>query len=481
MSVRPGTNVSLRSTPPARSIPTDTGTWFVIGTSDLGPANTPTMVRSMADFERIFGLRQSYSVLYDALDVFFREGGSNAVVSRVVGPAAVIASKNLLDAGAGVSLVAKAIGPGATPNGYKVGVRAGTVGGTFVIFVQDVNNVEVETSPDLADQASAINWALASNYIRLTLGATALVPAVAAAAALTGGADDRVNITDTQRQAALDAITTDWGGGQVSEPGNTTDPAHVRLLAHAMARGRVAILDAPDTPTVATLQASVTGARVGNQRMGGMFAPWDIAPGVVSGTTRTVPPCGRICGTIARNDAAGLGAADPAAGDLGEARYVIGLSQPAWDDTTRTTLNTSGINVSRVMFGGVRTYGWRSLVNPVTDPDWKNLGHSRLFMAIYNVLRARAESFVFDKIDGQGRKIAEFGAMIKAVGLDFFSSGDLYGATPDEAFSVDVSPAVNTPTTLANNELHGVLQARFSPFAEYVAIEIVKRPITEDL
>src|SRR4029077_20945156 len=129
---------------------------------------------------------------------YFREGGSNAYVARVVGPAAVTASKNLLDGSAAISLVASALGPGSSGNNTKVGVRAGTAGGSFVIFVQDVSNTEVETSPDCLTQGAAVNWALNSNYIRLTIGASALNPAVVAASALAGGNDDRNNIVDAQ-------------------------------------------------------------------------------------------------------------------------------------------------------------------------------------------------------------------------------------------------------------------------------------------
>lgn len=481
MSVRPGVNVTLRSTPPARSAPTDTGVAFMVGTSDLGPANKPTAIRSVADFERVFGLRQSYSVLYDSVDIFFREGGSLVYVSRVVGPAAVIASKTLLDAGAGVSLNVKAIGPGATPNGYKVGVRAGTGGGTYVIFVQDANSVEVEASPDLADQASAVLWSASSNYIRITLGATALNPAVVAAAVLTGGTDDRASITDTQRQTALDAITADYGPGQIMEPGNTTDTAHARLINHVNAIGgrRVALLDAPDTFTVATLQTSAVNARVGAQKFAGMWAPWDIYPGITPGTTRSVPPSARIAGNIARNDASGFGPADPAAGDIGQSFYASDLSQPAWTDAQRATLNTSGINVSRVMFGGIRTYGWRSLANPITEQLWLSFGHARLYMAIAARGAVIGEAFEFDTIDGQGRTIGAWKSALQGLLLDYYTRGDLYGSTPEEAFAVDTGAQVNTPTTLANNELHAVLSVKMSPFAEMVQIEVVKRAITE--
>jgi hypothetical protein len=56
MATRPGVSIIQRSTPPVRSAPTDTGVWFVAGLADAGPV-TPTLIRSMADYERIFGQR----------------------------------------------------------------------------------------------------------------------------------------------------------------------------------------------------------------------------------------------------------------------------------------------------------------------------------------------------------------------------------------------------------------------------------------
>lgn len=479
MSVRPGVNITLRSTPPARSAPTDIGVFFAVGLTDLGPANKPTLIRSMADFERIFGLRQSYSVLYDALDLFFKEGGSSSYITRVVGPAAVIATKNLLDAGAGISLVVSGIGPGATYNTYKVGVRAGSAGGTFVIFVQDANSIEVEASPDLATQAAAVLWAKNSNYIRVALGATALIPAVVAAAVLAGGTDDRNNIVDAQWQAALDSITPDYGPGQVAAPGRTTDTGHTQLVAHAAANRRVAILDAPDTPTQATLIASAVAARNGSQRFAEMEWPWLICPGVIAGTTRSIPPSAFIAGLLARNDSNGIGPSDAAAGDLGQSLYATDLTQPPATDANRALLNAAGVNVIRSIYGGIRNYGWRSLVDPLADPNWVDFGHARLYMAIAARGAVIAESYEFDTVDGQGIAIAGFNKDLVGMLMDFYKLGNLYGDTAAAAFSVDTSAAVNTPVTLANNELHAVLNVKMSPFAEMVQIEVVKRAITE--
>ena len=477
MSFRPGVSVIQRSTPPPRSAPTDTGLWHTVGLTDAGPI-TPQLIGSMADYERIYGQRVSYSVLYDALDVYFREGGSRAMVSRVVGPAATTGSKNLLDGAAAIALVASALGPGAGSTSISVGVRAGGAGGTFVVFVV-VAAVEVETSPDLVDTTAAVLWSQASSYIRLTQGASILDPAVIAAGALSAGNDDRGNIVDAQWLAALDRLSTDYGPGQVSAPGRTTAVGHTQLLAHAKNKRRTAILDAPDTATQATLTTAANSARAGDQRYGGMFAPWLSAPGVTVGTIRIVPPSALVAGKLAKNDASGLGPAEPAAGDNGQAEFVTALSQPAWDDSTRQTLNNAGVNVIRTIFQSIRVYGWRSLVDSVADPDWASLGATRLYMAIAANAASIAEGFLFDKIDGQGKKISEFGGALRGLLMDYHRNGDLYGDTPDTAFNVDVGGQVNTPARLAANELHAVLSVKMSPFGEFVLVEIVKRPITE--
>jgi len=477
MSVRPGINIALRSTPPARPTVSDTGAWYTVGTTDAGPL-TPTMIHSMGDYERIFGLRQSYSVLYDALDAFFREGGSTAFVSRVVGPAAVTATKNLLDASSGVSLVANALGPGASGNNISVGVRAGVGGGTFVVFVV-IGGVEVETSPDLAAQSAAVLWGQNSQNIRIVLGASALVPAVAAAAPLAGGNDDRANIVDANWQAALDRITKDMGVGQVSAPGRVTSAGLLQVLAHAQNNFRSAVLDAPDTATITTLQTLVQSLRAGGQRFGAIFWPWLILTGVVAGTTRSVPPSAFIAARLATNDSSGLGPGAPAAGDNGLATVVLDLSQPDQTDANRQTLNTSGVNVIRRMFGGIRNYGWRTLVDPTSDPYWVNYGNSRTYMAIAGAADSIAEQFMFDKIDGQGVLFGDFNAALSAMLQNFYLSGDLFGASPSNAYFVDTGPQVNTPTTIANRELRAILNVRMSEFAEMVTITIYKQAITE--
>lgn len=476
--IRPGLNIVIKDSPPARSAPTDTGVWFVMGTSDSGPT-TPTLIQSIADFVRIFGARQTYSLLYDSLDTYFHEGGRLAYVSRVVGPTPVIATHNLADAGAGVSLVVNAIGPGAYGNSLKVGVVAGGAGGTFQIQVSDAANNILEQSNDLPDQASAIAWGRNSGYVRIVLGATALVPAVAALAALAGGTDDRVNAVDAHWQASLDACTPDLGPGQVSMPGRTTDVAHAALNAHALANNRVALLDAPDTPTVATLTTSAVNART-NGRWGGLFAPWYVVPGYVPNTTRTVPPSAVLAGLLAKNDVQ-FNSNVAAAGKNGESSYALDLSQPAWTSAQRQTLNDAGVNVAIRTHGAIRNFGFRSLANPVTDQSWTGLQAARTIMAYVALASVVMEDATFDEIDGFNRLFSRVQGQLIAIANQFYTAGALFGATAGEAFAVVCDSSNNTPTSINNKELHAAVELRVSEFAEAIYLEITKIAVNQTI
>lgn len=486
MSSAPGIEVLNRESPPPRSAPTDTGVWFVTGLAEKGPL-TPTLIRSLSDFTRVYGSRVGYSVLYDAVEGFFREGGARVFVNRVVGPAAAKATVTLLD-GAGTpanTLTVKANSVGDWANGatggLKVSIVAGANSGEFVIVVT-LNSVEVVRSPSLVDKPAALAWAEGNDYIELHDEASLLDPAVVGATNLAGGADDRASITDTQWGAALDGFTSDLGTGMVSAPGRTTTTAYGQLLAHETTHNRIAKLDGADTPTVATLTAAAAGLRGRpdkGDRFGGMFAPWVVVPGILPGTTRTIPPSAIAAGIAARNDAAGLSPNIAAAGENGKSRWAIGLSQPPWVESDRATLNDAGVNVIRGLYGGFRVYGYRTLASPELDPNWVMLSNSRLYTAIAANANVIAERFAFAELDGGRKKINEFGGVLIGMLLPYYTRGSLFGATPQEAFSVDVGEQVNTDATLAAGELHAVIALRMSPFAERVILEIVKTLPTE--
>lgn len=476
--MRPGVNIEIRETPPARTAPTDTGVWFVAGMAEKGSTTAPQLLTSINEYERYFGERVGYGYLYDALDVFFREGGGLAYAIRVVGPAAVAASHILNDGSAAPTLKVEANSPGEWGNSLQIAVVAGDAAGEFKLVVSDATET-LESSPSLVDKAAAMAWAARSKYIVLTDQASTNDPAVAAASALAGGADDRAAVTDTQWANALALFSRDLGPGQVSYPGRTTSTAHGQLTQHAASHNRCALLDAPNSNDKATLLSLVDSLRGTDSKWAAIFGPWLTAPGTLPQTTRTVPPSGAVAGLIARVDAGAGNVNTPAAGENGQTVFCNGLAAAPFTDPDREELNANGYNAIIVKYGGVRVYGWRSLADPEAEANWINWANSRLIMEIAAEADRIGEMYVFEQIDGSGLTIASFGGSLAGMLLTYWNEGSLYGATPEEAFVVDVGPSVNTPETISNLELRAIIMVRPSPFAEMITIELVKAQVTE--
>jgi hypothetical protein len=488
----PGPVIEERTTAPPRSLPTDVGRWFVVGLTERGPLG-PVLIGSMTEKVRIFGDRTSYDTLHDALETFFRVGGSRAYVSREVGPAAAVATANIFDqsgssAPGDVALIATAKSVGDWGNKLNVviddhGSVPAIASGSFRITVTHDDLGTLEVSPDVADRDAAIAWAQTAAYIDLALGASAEDPRAQSAISLASGTDDRGSITDTHRQAALDRFGKDLGAGKVSAPGQTTQAAHSQLLAHAKDRNRTARLDFVDTPTVATLASAAALNRADpNARYGAGFAPRAVIPGLLPGTTRTVPYSAVQAGLEAKSLAQGKTAGDPAAGDNGkeDRQFVIGLSQPAWTDAERDTLNSAGVNVARVMDGVVRTYGYRTFVDPLgTKRNWLGLQKADLYMQIAADGNEIAERFEFRTIDGKRHTISDFAGELTGMLLPYYQAGVIFGETFEDAAVVDVGDQVNTIQTIAAQELHAEIAVRMSEFAERTVIGISNVPVSE--
>jgi hypothetical protein len=366
---RPGVEITSSAQPLPRSAPTDTSVWFTAGKVGTDPGK-PTAVRSITEYKNTFGDRQGGPVLYDAVDAFFREGGSRAWISPVTGTAD---SQALLDA---LALFDKGYGPG---------------------------QVSCAECTDTTGHAGLLAHAAATN---------------------------RVALLDT-------ALLADW-----------TDPAQLIALGES-------------------LQADA------NARYGAMFSPYAVIPGVAGGTTRTIAYSAIQAGIIARNDV-GANPNVAAAGQMGISMSALDLVA-RYTDQQYQDLNEAGVNMARLMFGLVETYGYRSLVDPAgADQQWLDFGHARLNMAIVAQADVIGQRYVFTQMDGRRKTIARFGGDLRAMLARFYELDALYGQSAQEAFQVNVGPNINTEETIANGELHAQLLVRMSPFAELVVIDIVK-------
>lgn len=477
----PGTQIVSRAAPPSRGGAAQTGTWHVAAFAQRGPTDSPRLLRNLSDYDKHFGGRESYGQR-DAIEAHFRNGGVAVNFIRIVGPAATKATVTLDDAqGVPVaSLGVDAVGEGASTLSVDVDAASD---GRFTLAVYEGDTL-LEISPPLETPADAVSWSENSPYIRVrALGAN--VPAATAnPVALAGGDDDRAAVTDTHRIEAINRIPKGDGPGQVSIPGATTAEAHAGLEAHAEANNRFAIKDAPNSSDEATLIAAADASRAlttpEQQSHGFLVEGWHLIPGLVPGTTRTVPPSAVVSALMARQDAATGNPNEPAAGVAGIPSFSLGVTRPNWSDDARGRLNDAGVNVFHEKSGTQRLYGYRTGVEEYGSAGaWLSASNARLRMAIQAQADELAEPFVFAQITKA--KIAEYNGVLTGMLLGWYNLGALFGDSPQEAFVVDTGPTVNTVERIAARQLSAVMGTRMSEFAEVVYMEFVKIPVTEAL
>lgn len=484
--VRPGINVVIGATKGAGGVVSSTGTWFVAGQTALGPANLSILIRNMDDFKANFGPRSNVSaLLYDSLETAFRRGLGQAYVSRYVGPAAAVDTVTLNDTQAvpAPSIAIDSIGPSTT--GYKVDIAVN--GSTYVVIIKDATNNVLHESGNLTTPLDAVTAFSTSKFVRVRALGT-IAPAAAVNQPLAGGTDDRANITDVQRVAALDAFLAGLGPGQVSIPGATTQAAWVGVANHCATNGRRwGLLDAVDTNDDAAIEGAITAFRADTTLLTGgdtyvsVFGPWHIIPGLTAGTSRVVPSSSVVAGNIALNDAITKNPNLAPAGPLGVANYTTKLTQDPWPDQTRQALNAAGFNVWTTVGDTIQLYGFRSLADP-DNPDeapWLQGTAGRMRMAIGQELYDYGQHFMFGQLDGQSKTLAQIEDGARGILHRYYDIGALYGATADKAYSVQIDSSNNTPESIQNGEFHARIGIKTSPFVEMGEFDVTKYAIGE--
>lgn len=460
-------------------------TFFVAGLTERGPSDKAVRVRSLAEYEEVFGKRVSYGHLYDALKTFFAENGFNAYVTRVVGDAASVGSLQLVDrAGTPLPTIQlDAVGAGSWSSGVTAEVANGTVTGTFKVIIKYDGATEVfDNLSTPADAVARINardtWVTATDLGSAT-AAPANQPAVVAATPLSAGADDRASVVAQDYVDALDTYAlADLGAGAVAVPGQVADDVGAGLIAHAKERNRLALLAVAQGDTQNQAIASAQALRsVSGSEHAGVFYPWVKIPdtsGVV-GATLTVPPEAFVAAARARAHLQ-EGPWRAPGGRISAARFVTDVNQ-ALTSSEANTLDDSEVNAIRIVENGVRLYGWRSLSS---DEDNYRMLTGR---DVLNYLVVEAdrilEDFVFRPIDGRGHLFSDINAAIVGLVEPIRAANGLFervvgGQTVDRGYAVDTGPEVNTPASIANNVARAALSVRVAPTGALIEFVITK-------
>lgn len=450
----------------------------------------------------------------NAIRAFYEEGGQTIYMRRLVGTAVAASLTLAADGDPGLTLNARHVG--AYANSIVVSVTAGTDTGHKLTVIDDAGigvlsatgtTIETIVLDNLADCAAAAT-AIAANPI-LNGELIAVVAGGQAATALdnvsptnlAGGTDDyapaRVAFPpELGPGAILYDLTAEWWSDTSYAAGLLTG-----LALEAEAGRRIVIAAAPITagqdPTevaaaIAAAKASMV-ADLGADRADELLGYIDLV-GVNVIIPSTLGPVaaaahGFVAGVRART-IADIGPHQAPAGVPSIARWaravtldVEGTLNPipdAIDDPVATELATAGVNAIRLIAGTVRNYGWRSLAD---SADWRTLTARDTVNAIAAEADNRAEAIAFRPIDGKGIIFADLNAILVGVGQDFAQAGALYpdindaGDEVDPGYVADTGPTVNTPETIAAEQVNGNLGVRVVPTGAIVNIGVTKATV----
>jgi uncharacterized protein len=480
-----------------------------IGRTLRGPTDAPGSLNSFADFERLYGALWAQSTLGYAVDQFFLNGGSQALIVRVHNGAT--AAKAVVPAG-GVSLIAATAGAWGNSLRARVDLPnppfAGSPG-LFNLSVKDLATGRIEVFNDLSTdpKSEAFVSSVLENQSQLALvdgPAPANTPPANAAPAAGDdrfadptatrfdGGDDGGDITDAQisdpglqskngglwtlEQADLFNLLCipplKRSGGDVGK--QSWDAA----IAYAKSRRAFVIVDSAERWASANDALSgVAGVVTAADNAAIYFPRLLFNDPLQADQLDSFASSGAIAGIFAETDM-NRGVWTAPAGTQAALQGASGLSLAGSTsagklaDTDSERLNPAGINALRSFpTTGIVVWGARTLSGAdMLASEWKYIPVRRLAFYIEESVFRGTQWAVFEP--NAPLLWTQITLNADAFMQALFKQGAFKGQTPDQAYFVRCDNTTTTPADVANGIINIVIG--FAPVnpAEFVTISI---------
>lgn len=296
--------------------------------------------------------------------------------------------------------------------------------------------------------------------------------ATLAATAYQAGIDTLKRI-DVDLLCVPDAVTT-WPTSNSHFQAADTQSIQAYMVAHCeQMQDRFAILDASEATANAATFTPVLNQRAGlnsDNGYAGLYFPWIGIQSPFGNGTIFVPPSGHTGGVYANNDNTYDVAHAPANEPVVSALSVEVLLS----DADQGPLNQQGINVIRSFPSqGILIWGARTIAPP-DQTAWMYINVRRLLIYIEKTIREGTRFAVF-----QPNNITLW-QQVKRIITDFlmqlWQAGDLFGATPAQAFLVRVDATLNTPAVVALGQMVAQITVVPTHPAEFVVFQVIQDP-----
>jgi hypothetical protein len=488
-----------------------TSTTAFVGKARKGPVNKPTEIHSFGEYDRLFGGLWADSPMSFAVQQYFLNGGTTAIIVRVTRGAAVqaVSARFSLPGAAGNDLLLEAANPGAWADNLRISCDYDTrdPANLFNLTISDPaapdgnGSGTTETLRNLSAVATSDRFLTPileqqSQFVRVV---TANKPNVVAATApirsssangrtgVDGGAPRDADINDaggTNGKRGIYALEDADIFNLLCIPPldfNTDVPVGVWNAAAIYCRGRRAFLIVD--PPSAQITSPADTAKAGfsaltatlspgslDAQYGAYYFPRFKARNLLTGMQQDFAPSGAIAGVYARTDAA-RGVWKAPAGLEAGINGVTELTYPLTDGENGT-LNKAGVNCLR-SFKDLGNVVWGSRTLQGSDAlgsEWKYVPIRRLALYIEESLYRGIKWAVFEPNDEP--LWAQIRLNVGAFMHRLFRQGAFQGTTPRDAYFVKCDAETTTQVD-RNLGIVNVLVG-FAPLkpAEFVVLKI---------
>jgi hypothetical protein len=341
--------------------------------------------------------------------------------------------------------------------------RFGTIDANVVRLVSQAQDVTYE-SYKLTQQAKAQDFVFAieegmgsKDYL-----APGFVLAPEAYAVLvSGGANNDIS---SKGEARLERIKvtqalTALAEGRIGQTEGLTGTQHIALID--VGGDEINLTEAQDE---LNLIKSLVGVPFGHASY---YAPY-----IKNLNDRYVPPSGFIAG-IACSRYVNEGFQQPPAGSRYPLRSATGLKFEISAQQQEVTY-ALGLNPIRSLPNrGIVAWGARTL-SP--NPLFKFVNTRAILNVLVDVLNRSFDDALFEQIDSAGTLYARIKSIASQVLSQFYRQGALFGARPEQAYSISCSSANNNENLLEQGTVRADIYVATSPTLERLAITVVRTP-----
>jgi uncharacterized protein len=365
----------------------------------------------------------------------------------------------------------------APPLGTAVDVTTGAPSLATLEFTLEVTggNPATETYADLSTTPGhPRHWATAVTSLNVRLFEPSAPPAgvsdprpVAQQLTLNPGTNDDLDAAWSQivsDPGTLDPLTRLDDVSIVCVPGLTNSASQQAVIQHCESeRDRFAILDPPPRLDVQAILGHRQQLRT-TPGFGALYYPNILVRNPLTGTNELQPPSGHLAGVYARSDELnGVHKAPANETITGAVAVELPLT-----DADQAQLNEPGVNGLRSFKGSPPVvWGARTLAE---DRSFQYVNVRRLMIFLEESLRSSLGTAVFAPNDIALWKRLD--RTIRAFLTRVWRDGALFGATPDDAFTIQIDENNNPEEDRRNGILNIWIYVRPTYTAEHIFVQI---------